>query len=249
MSSVETRGWFAREFFPKVRAFVLLGFWFGSIAFVAPFLIAFFLIFGRENIIYSPVRLFVRAGLALAGVKVEISGVEQLDPKQAYIFTPNHQSFIEVPLLIAFLDWNPAFLAKKEVFKYPIFGYGIGLVGVVPVDRSNSQSAVESARKATENLRRGKSYIVYPEGTRSPDGRLQPFKKGAFLMALDAGVPVVPISISGATEVMPKATFKVFPETVRVTVHPPIPTADLKKENVAELVKAARDRIAATLEG
>src|ERR1700759_704558 len=183
----------------RLRGIFLLAFWFTLIAMLAPFLIALRLITGNENMIYSPVGLFIRMGLALVGVKVEVTGLDNLDPAQSYIFTPNHQSLIEVPLFVTYLGRNPAYLAKKEVFKYPIFGYGIGLMGVVPVDRSNSAAAVESAKAATELLRHGKSYVVYPEGTRSPDGRLLPFKKGAFMMAIEAGVPVVPVTVSGAT--------------------------------------------------
>src|SRR5262245_27778772 len=183
----------------------------------------------------------------MVGVSVEVTGLERLDPDQAYIFAPNHQSFIEVPLMVTYINRNPAYLAKKEVFKYPIFGYGIGLIGVVPVDRSNSASAVESAKLATTNLRRGKSYVVYPEGTRSRDGRLLPFKKGAFMMAIDAGVPVVPVTVSGATRIMPKSQIKVFPSTVHITIHEPISTAGYSKENVAELMGIARDEIFSSL--
>ncbi len=225
----------------------MLAFWFTAIAALAPFLILLFLITKKENVIYSPVRAFVRMGLAIVGVRVEVRGLERLDPRQSYIFTPNHQSLIEVPLFVTYLGRNPAYLAKKELFKYPVFGYGIRLIGVVPVDRSNTKSAVESARLATENLRRGKSYIVYPEGTRSPDGRLLPFKKGAFMMAIEAGVPVVPVTISGATKIMPKAQIKVYPSTVRITVHEPISTEGYSKENVAELVESAREKILSAL--
>lgn len=228
---------------PRLRGILLLTFWFSAIAIVAPLLIALVVITKNENLIYSPVRMFIRAGLAIVGVKVEVSGLERLAPNQTYIFTPNHQSLIEVPLCVTYLNRNIAYLGKKEVFKYPIFGYGIRLIGVISVDRSNTTAAVESARQATENLRHGKSYVVYPEGTRSPDGRLLPFKKGAFMMAIDAGVPVVPISISGATEIMPKAQIKVFPSTVRITVHDPISTAGYSKENISELMKLTRERI------
>ena len=232
---------------PRLRGILLLTFWFTSIALLAPLLILLVLITKNENFIYSPVRLFIRAGLAMVGVKVEVSGLERLDPRQTYIFTPNHQSLIEVPLCVTYLKRNIAYLGKKEVFKYPIFGYGIRLIGVIPVDRSNTQAAVESARQATENLRRGKSYAVYPEGTRSPDGRLLPFKKGAFMMAIDAGVPVVPITISGATQIMPKRQIKVFPSVVRITVHDPISTKSYSRENVAELVELTRAKILSAL--
>jgi 1-acyl-sn-glycerol-3-phosphate acyltransferase len=232
---------------PRLRGVFLLTFWFTAIAALAPFLIVLCLITGNENMIYSPVRFFVRLGLALVNVRVEVTGLERLDPDQTYIFTPNHQSLIEVPLFVTYLGRNPAYLGKKEIFKYPIFGYGIGLIGVVPVDRSNSPAAVESAKLATENLRRGKSYVVYPEGTRSKDGRLLPFKKGAFMMAIDAGVPVVPVTISGATKIMPKGQVKVFPSTVRITIHEPISTADYSKENVVELMERTRERVFAAL--
>lgn len=232
---------------PRLRGVFLLGFWFTSIAILAPLLIALRLITGNENVIYKPVRLFVRAGLAMVGVRVVVRGLDGLDPHQTYIFTPNHQSLIEVPLLLTYLKRNPAYLAKKELFKYPIWGYGISLMGVVPVDRSNTQSAVESARRATGNLRGGKDYVVYPEGTRSRDGRLLPFKKGAFMMAIDARVPVVPVSISGSTTIMPKGEVKIYPSTVYITVHEPISTAAYSKNNVAELMEIARTKIVSAL--
>ncbi len=233
---------------PKLRGVFLLAFWFTAIGLLAPFLILLCLITGNENMLYTPIRFFIRLGLKLVGVRVEVEGIERLDPNQAYIFTPNHQSFIEVPVFIAYLGRNPAYLAKKEVFKYPIFGYGIGLMGVVPVDRSNSSAAVESARQATEKLRHGKSFVVYPEGTRSPDGRLLPFKKGAFMMAIDAGVPVVPVTISGATRIMPKAQVRVYPSTVRITVHDPISTEGYSKDNVAELMERVRAKVLSSLD-
>jgi 1-acyl-sn-glycerol-3-phosphate acyltransferase len=231
----------------RLRGVFLLSFWFTAIALLAPFLILLCLITKNENVIYSPVGFFVRLGLRLVGVRVEVTGLERLDPNQAYIFTPNHQSMIEVPLFVTYLGRNPAYLAKKEVFKYPIFGYGIGLMGVVPVDRSNSPAAVESAKLATENLRRGKSYVVYPEGTRSPDGRMLPFKKGAFMMAIDAGVPVVPVTISGGSQIMPKAQVKVYPSTVRITLHDPISVEGYSKHNVSELMERARTKIHSAL--
>ena len=233
---------------PRLRGFFLLAFWFASIALIAPFLIALVHITKNENYIYKPVSLFIRAGLAMVGVRVEVNGRETLDPNQTYIFTPNHQSLIEVPLWVGYLERNIAYLGKKEVFKYPIFGHGIRLVGVVPVDRSNSPAAVESAKLATENLKRGKSYVVYPEGTRSPDGRLLPFKKGAFMMAIEAGVAVVPVTVSGATRIMPKAKIEVHPSTVRLTIHAPIPTTGYARDNVTELVSRTRQQVLSALD-
>lgn len=232
---------------PRLRGVFLLTFWFTAIAVLAPFLILLCRITGNENMIYSPVRFFVRLGLALVGVKVEVTGRHRLTGNQTYIFTPNHQSLIEVPLFVTYLGRNPAYLGKKEIFKYPVFGTGIRLIGAVPVDRSNSPAAVESAKLATENLRRGKSYVVYPEGTRSKDGGLQPFKKGAFMMAIDAGVPIVPITISGATKIMPKGEVRVFPSTVRITIHEPISSEGYSKENIVELMDRTREKVFSAL--
>jgi 1-acyl-sn-glycerol-3-phosphate acyltransferase len=228
---------------PRLRALLLLGFWFGLIGLLGPILILIALVTKNEKVIYKPVRFFIKLGLQLAGVRVRVEGLERLDPNQTYLFTPNHQSMIEVPLLLAYLGRNFGYLAKKELFKYPIFGYGMQLVGVIPVDRSNTVLAVESARLAAEKMREGKDYIVYPEGTRSPDGRLLPFKKGAFIMAIDAGVPIVPVSISGSAAVMPKGQIKMFPATVHITLHDPISTEGYSKENLTELIQITRERI------
>jgi 1-acyl-sn-glycerol-3-phosphate acyltransferase len=231
-----------------LRGLFLLGFWFTLIGLIAPFMIGGALITGNENMIYRPAKFLIRLGLRLVGVRVEVTGLDRLKPGQAYIFTPNHQSFIEVPMLVGYLDRNPAYLAKKEVFKYPIFGIGIKAMGCVPVDRRNTQSAIESAKLATEYLKQGKSYVVYPEGTRSPDGRLLPFKKGAFVMAMEAGVPIVPISISGAVRVMPRSGISVRPETIRVTVHEPINTQGRPKDKISELIELTREKIVSALD-
>jgi 1-acyl-sn-glycerol-3-phosphate acyltransferase len=227
----------------KLRGLFLVIFWFTAIGLCGPILILLCYLTKNENYIYEPIRWFVRLGLAMVGVKIDVKGLEYLDPKQPYIFTPNHQSFIEVPLFVTYLGRNPGYLAKKEVFKYPVFGPGIRMMGVIPVDRSNSPAAVESAKQATRNIGRGKSYMVYPEGTRSKDGTLLPFKKGAFMMAIEAGVPIVPVTVSGATKIMPKGEFKVFPSTVHLIIHEPISTSDYSKENVTELMQRTRETI------
>jgi 1-acyl-sn-glycerol-3-phosphate acyltransferase len=232
---------------PRLRAILLLGVWFTIIALLGPLLILLTILTRKEGFIYTPVRFFVRTGLAMAGVRVEVEGLDRLRPNQTYLFTPNHQSFIEVPLLVTYLKRNIGFLAKKELFKFPIFGYGIRVIGVVPVDRSNTAVAIQSAQLATERLRSGKSYAVYPEGTRSPDGRVLPFKKGAFLMAIDAGVPIVPISISGSTAVMPKGRLALHPGVIKVVVHEPITPSGYSKDNVDALMSLVRSSILSSL--
>lgn len=231
------------EIIARARGVFLLGFWFASIAFIAPFIVFLAWITGNENFIYKPVRSFVKFGFWITGVRIEVTGRGNLSRDQTYVFTPNHQSVLEVPLFVTYLGCNPGYLAKKELFKYPIFGPGIGLMKVVPIDRKNSQAAVEGAKKATENLRSGKSYVVYPEGTRSPDGRLLGFKKGAFLMAADAGVPVVPVTVSGSSALMPKGKIRLTPGVLQLKIHEPISTAGYTRENVSKLMEQVRSRI------
>jgi 1-acyl-sn-glycerol-3-phosphate acyltransferase len=232
---------------PRLRAIAVLAFWVTGIALVAPVMIALTLVTGNENFIYKPIRWFVNIGFLIAGVRLAVTGVDRLDPRASYVFTPNHQSFIEVPLLVIALERNVAFLAKKELFRYPVFGFGMRVIGIVPIDRSDNQSAIQGARLATKKLREGKSYVVYPEGTRSPDGRLLPFKKGAFVMAIEAGVPVVPVTISGSVRAMPKGQLEIHPSVVQVTVHEPIPTTGYTKDSVTGLVELARSRILSAL--
>ena len=224
-----------------------MGFWSLAVAIIAPVVVTLTRLTGIENFIYVPVRFFVRIGLTLTGVKVEVNGLQKLDPTTTYVFTPNHQSIIEVPLMVTYLGRNTAFLAKKELFKIPMFGTGMMQIGIIPVDRSNSAAAIESARRATRNLKAGKSYVVYPEGTRSPDGRPLPFKKGAFLMAVDAGVPVVPVTVSGSSRVMPKGKVRILPGTIRLTLHEPINTDRYSRANVSDLVDLVRTRVVSAL--
>jgi 1-acyl-sn-glycerol-3-phosphate acyltransferase len=231
----------------RLRGLFLLSFWFGSIGLLGPIVIWLARRTGNENFIYKPVGFFVKLGLAIVGVKLKVDGLERLDPAKTYMFTPNHQSLIDVAIFWICLGRNVAYLAKKELTRNPVLRYGFPVIGVVPVDRSNRTAAVNSARMATENLRRGKSYVVYPEGTRSPDGRLLPFKKGAFIMAMDAGAPIVPVTISGGTAVMPKGKMTVLPATIRITIHEPIPVEGYSRENLAGLIELTRERIESAL--
>ena len=236
-----------KELIARLRAFVLLGLWIIGIGIFAPFFFGLFLLFRNEEILYWPTRVFVKTGLALAGVKVLVRGLENLDPDVTYMFTPNHQSFIEVPILLTHLKRNVAYLAKKDLFKYPIFGFGLKLIGIVPVDRGNTKAAIESARLVARNLRAGKSYVVYPEGTRSVDGRLLPFKKGGFLIAIDAEVPIVPITVSGSAAVMPKGKLKIYASTITITVHEPILSGLYSKQNVSQLIDLTKKKVKSAL--
>lgn len=182
-----------------------------------------------------------RATLRAAGVRIEAQGRDKIPTGQAVVFMPNHQSNIDPPAVFVLLP-PVLVLGKQEFFRVPVLGRAMRLRGFVPIDRRNRERAIEAVEQAVRLLQAGRSFLVFPEGTRSPDGRLQPFKKGAFMMALKAGAPIVPISISGASEVMRKGEFAIHPGRVRITFHDAVPTAGCSvddRERIMECVGKA----------
>ena len=160
--------------------------------------------------------------MRLAGVKIEVRGLENLQPSRSYIFMSNHVSNLDPPVFIPSIPGRCSVLIKKEVFRLPIFGKALKMAEMVPVDRSNREAAIESVRAAAEVLQRGLNMVIFPEGTRSPDGRLLPFKKGPFHMAIEAGVPVIPVTILGTAECWPKGSWALRAGKATVIFHPPI---------------------------
>ncbi|MGH9433984.1 MAG: lysophospholipid acyltransferase family protein, partial [Terriglobia bacterium] len=161
-----------------------------------PFLL-YSLISRRTDALYRVGLLGARMALWLAGVRMEVRGKEKIPAGRALVFMANHQSNSDPPAV--FVNLPPVLvMAKKEFFRVPVLGAAVRLRGFVPVDRKNRERAMEAVEQAVRSLRRGHSFLIFPEGTRSPGGRLQRFKKGAFLMAVKSGAPVVPVSVSGS---------------------------------------------------
>ena len=158
----------------------------------------------------------------LAGIRVQVEGNERLDPKQTYIFMSNHVSNLDPPIVIPALPGRASVLVKKEVFKVPILGRAMKMASLVPVDRRNREAAIASIERAAEVMRSGIHMAVFPEGTRSRDGHLLPFKKGPFYLALETGLPIVPVTVIGTYEMMPKGRFSIRPGIARVVFHAPI---------------------------
>jgi 1-acyl-sn-glycerol-3-phosphate acyltransferase len=163
-------------------------------------------------------------GLWLAGARLEVQRAPPLPPGPA-IFASNHESVLDIWVLFAVIGRSFRFIAKQELFRIPIFGAYLRIGGHIPVDRSNRQRAVASLAAAGAAVRAGTSIVVFPEGTRSRDGRIQPFKKGPFVVATEAGVPIVPIAISGSGRVTPSQHVAVFPGTIRVAAGDPVDPA------------------------
>ena len=178
-------------------------------------------------------------GVRLTGVKVEPIGLEKLDRSRTYIFMSNHTSNLDPPILLPLIPRRTSVMAKKELFSYPILGETMRLGSLVPVDRGNRDAGISAVRAAAGVIQQGINMTIYVEGKRSFDGKLLPFKKGPFYLAMECGVPVVPVTIVGTHEIMPKARFRISPGTAKIVFHDPIePNEFGSRECLMEKVRA-----------
>jgi 1-acyl-sn-glycerol-3-phosphate acyltransferase len=200
---------------------------------------------GKIDFLYRIATWGAFRGVLLAGVKVETEGLDRLDPASNYIFMANHVSNIDPPILVPLIPRRTSVLVKRELFGIPILGYAMRLGDLVAVDRANREAAVDSVRRAVEVLKRGLNMVIFPEGTRSRDGRLLPFKKGPFYLAIDSGVSVVPVSMVNTFQIWPKGHFYIKPLTARVVFHRPLNPRDFATRD--DLMNAVRDKIASAL--
>jgi 1-acyl-sn-glycerol-3-phosphate acyltransferase len=173
--------------------------------------------------VYGISRLWSWAILRACGISLRITGLSHIDPKQRYVFIANHQSNIDIPVLIqALLAFQLRWLAKKELLWVPFFGWAMWAAKHVTVNRSNRAGALKSLKKATERIASGISLVFFPEGTRSPDGCLLPFKRGGFWLAVKTQTPVVPITINGSGALLPKGDWRIRNGEIEVTVGKPL---------------------------
>lgn len=194
-------------------------------------------------------RLWARLGLALNHTPVELHGSEYL-PDGPFILMSNHQSNFDILALIAAIPRRIYWIAKKELFDIPIFGSSMRRGGYIPLDRSDGRKALKSMDNAADIIRRGSSVVMFPEGTRSRDGQLLPFKRGGFMLAVRAGVPVIPVTINGSGKVNPGGLIKLFSGRIILTLHPPVTVPEGMKKSAAEewLMETVRGVITAGLE-
>src|SRR6476469_6302387 len=191
----------------------------------------------RKHDLVYPVALFgAGAWLKLSGVSVKLTGLERLDPKQTYVFVSNHRSDLDTATLFIYTGRRIGLLAKKELLKVPVLGVGMGFVNVMAIDRSNRESAISTTEAAAKRIQSGVSFGVFVEGTRAKPGELLPFKKGAFYMAKQAGVPVVPVAIKNSDVLMGKGTGEARTGTIEMVILSPVSTNELKSEqNINDL--------------
>ena len=182
--------------------------------------------------------------LKLWGVKVEVNGLENLTKGESYIFISNHASLLDIPAVCVGLPFQLRFLAKKELFKIPLFGHALLSAGHIKIDRGNLDSAVKSLEKGAVMLKeRGYSALVFAEGTRSLDGEVGKFKKGGVILALSMGIPIVPVSISGSALLAPKGRYMVKSGKIKMTVGKPISTEGKDISDRQFLVATIRDAV------
>lgn len=226
-------------------------------AFVSIFLAVYVLILGPPLLLYTvltkdvdPLYWTALKGVMFfvncVGVHVDVKGAERI-PAGTCIFAANHTSSADAPAVVGAIPRRIAILLKRSLFHWPIVGQAFHLAHFIPVDRFNRDSAIESVDQAIDAIRQGQSFLIYPEGTRSPDGRLQPFKKGTAVMAIKSGVPVVPVACSNAHRIMEKRKLNIYPGRILVEFLEPIDSTKYSLDQREALVQDLHDRIAAGL--
>ncbi|MFZ1007030.1 MAG: lysophospholipid acyltransferase family protein [Candidatus Sulfotelmatobacter sp.] len=226
-----------------IRTIAMLVFW--ALALPVAALIGFpwTFISGNVSFLYRIFMFGAWNGVRLTGVRVETVGLDKLDPARTYIFMSNHVSNLDPPITVPLIPRRSSVLVKAELFKVPILGRSMRMGSLIPVDRHNRDAGIESVRIAKHVVQEQHlNMVIYVEGKRSFDGKLLPFKKGPFYLAMECGVPVVPVTIVGTIDVMPKGRFAIKPGTATVTFHPPIEPQDFgSRECLMEKVRMAID--------
>jgi 1-acyl-sn-glycerol-3-phosphate acyltransferase len=192
-------------------------------------------------------RLWSRLALLVAGVRVAVEGAELVPRDQPLIFMGNHQGNFDTLALFLAIPRRFSWLAKEELFRVPVFGHSMRRAGYIPLNRGDGREALKSLEAAAAAVRAGASIVIFPEGTRTPDGHLLPFKKGGFLLAAKAGVPIVPFTINGSRSINPRNRLELYPGTITIRFAPPLPVAGREKRR-EELMEEVRQAITAGLE-
>jgi 1-acyl-sn-glycerol-3-phosphate acyltransferase len=185
-------------------------------------------------------RFWARILAGGMGCRLAVSGMENLEPGATYIFASNHASAFDILALLAVLPKNFRWIAKKELFRIPIFGPSLKAAGYIAIDRSDRRAAMHSIMAAAERIQGGASVVIFPEGTRSPDGKLLPFKSGGLMLAQRSGRPVVPVGIVGSNLALPAKSLLVNPGRIEVRIGKPLSdeeTAGMDRDQLAELTR------------
>jgi 1-acyl-sn-glycerol-3-phosphate acyltransferase len=190
------------------------------------------------------IRIWAKIILLVAGVKLKIEGPENIVPEESYIVVANHQSLMDIPVLASGLPVPIRFIAKKELFKIPVLGWGMKAAGMLEIDRANQKQSFDTLKKAEQVVRHHHlSILAFPEGTRSDDGKVHNFKKGPFILAINTGLSIIPVSVSGTRNLIPKGKIQINPGGVKIQIHAPVSVADLKLSDRNQLVSKIQKMI------
>ncbi len=181
--------------------------------------------------------------IRVSGIEIQVSGLDNIDVNQNYVFISNHASLFDIPILLSTIKNEIKMIAKRELAYIPIFGWSLIAGGYILIDRNNTRKTLRIMGKARQKLKKGNSILVFPEGTRSKNGSIQSFKRGAFLLAFQTHLDILPISIIGSHQVMPKKTFRLTPAKVQVVVDKPISIKEVKSAQKQVLIDQVRDLI------
>jgi len=184
--------------------------------------------------------LLARMVMFLAGIRVRVKGADLLSKGTGYVFASNHRSFVDGAVAFGLFPGDLRFLIKKEAFKIPLVSFAFKTMGMIEVDRSNAEASAMSIERAVLQLKAGKSVVLFPEGTRNREPGLKVFKKGAFVLAIKAGCPVVPVTMLHTDEALQPDTILLYPTVVEVIIHSPIPTTDLSLDDRNDLLAKVR---------
>lgn len=246
-SLVEKKDWIARASYQPYK-------W----LFILPLLITTTLICGILAIVTSLLStprtggifavLWARVNGFFTPMNVTVMGAENIEPGTSYVITANHQSQYDIYVLYGWLGVDFKWVMKKELEAVPVLGLACKVLGHIYIDRSDSKSAVETIKAAKTKIVNGTSVLFFPEGTRSSDGKIGSFKKGAFKMAIDLGIPVLPVTINGTRNILPKGSMDLMPGGATMIIHKPISVKNYREENLNELMDKTRMIIRSSLD-
>jgi 1-acyl-sn-glycerol-3-phosphate acyltransferase len=229
-----------------MRTFVLGVFYSLLLILITPYLLLCMLT-GTKDPLIRVGRWAVRVGCRFLGIRVHVSGLEHVGPATPYVFMSNHLSFLDGPLLATAIPRLVRIILKKSIFRIPVLGIGMRHIGFVPVDRKGAKGGQKSIHRAAELMReKGYSFLVFPEGTRSRDGKLQAFRRGGFFLALEGRAPIIPVTIKGTFDLMPKGQWYARKGAVQIDFHDPIPVTGFTAETIGELMERVRGAIASS---
>ena len=203
-----------------------------------------------KNVTGKLLKMWAQWLIWSTGIQYDVTGLENLEQDNKYIFMSNHESALDILLGVACIPYKIVFLAKKELFRIPVFGWAMQAAGMIKIDRQNPERARKSVDEAVHRLIHSSfSTLIYPEGTRSETGDLLPFKKGGFILAIRSQLPIVPVTIIGAGDVLSKGSFTINQGQIKVIISKPISTQSLEVNNKEELIESCRNTIMKNLSG